>query len=107
MTPASEVVRPYLENDVQRASGKLPLVVMIQNGVDIEEEMDNSLVLAKEPLASGIVSGLAWLGTTLLDNGARIEHGQFVRSRLTRNGLRSASIPCLDMSRLTPQLSAC
>ncbi|WFD33712.1 2-dehydropantoate 2-reductase [Malassezia cuniculi] len=79
LAPASEIVRPYLESHVQRSSGKLPLVVMIQNGVDIEEEMYRTLVATDKPLACGIASGLTWVGTTLLDNGTRIEHGNFER----------------------------
>lgn len=102
--PASDVVRPYLESAVQRESGKLPLVVMIQNGIDMEEEMYASLVNIEKPLARGIVSGLAWVGTTLLDNGTRIEHGKFEKLQLGFYPLPSRVRPDEDAQRMLDNL---
>ena len=72
----SEVIRPYLERNQRVARGHpAPHIVLIQNGIDIEEEVFSSLVQSSPPLARGLISGLTWVGVTLLGEGSRIEHG--------------------------------
>lgn len=83
MCPSSETIRPYLEKNLSLSPKKnLPLVVLIQNGVDIENEVYESLVCSDKPLASGVVGGLTWVGVTLLGNGSRIEHGYLERLKI-------------------------
>ncbi|KAL4401043.1 hypothetical protein ACI68E_002367 [Malassezia pachydermatis] len=73
--PNSEVMRPFLEMNKRNNPARLPMVVLIQNGVDIEEEAHQALVQASDPLASCIVSAVSWIAVTLLGQGTRIEHG--------------------------------
>lgn len=75
MRPSSETIRPFLEKNLSLKPSKLPMVVLIQNGVDIENELHDSLVKCDQPLASGVVGGVTWVGATLLGEGTRIEHG--------------------------------
>lgn len=80
--PSSATIRPFLEKNLSFSPKKLPLVVLIQNGVGIEQEVYDSLVTSKTPLASGVVSGLTWVGVTLLGEGTRIEHGLMERLKI-------------------------
>ncbi|WFD30135.1 2-dehydropantoate 2-reductase [Malassezia sp. CBS 17886] len=75
----SETMRPYLEHSRAARPGRLPAVVLIQNGIDIEEEVYQSLVNVREPLASAVIGGLSWVGVTLLGEGTRIAHGAMER----------------------------
>ena len=80
--PSSATIRPFLEKNLTFSPKKLPLVVLIQNGVGIEQEVYDSLVTSNPPLASGVVSGLTWVGVTLLGEGTRIEHGLMERLKI-------------------------
>ncbi|WFD07496.1 2-dehydropantoate 2-reductase [Malassezia vespertilionis] len=76
MQPSSDVIYPYLEK-MDRV--KLPYIVLIQNGVDIEKGVYDTLVNTNNPLARAIISGVTWVATTLLGGGSRIEHGTLER----------------------------
>lgn len=82
LRPSSETLRPFLEKNLSLKPKKLPLVVMIQNGIDNEDELYQSLVNCETPLASGVVGGVTWVGVTLLGNGTRIEHGLMERLKI-------------------------
>lgn len=71
VAPLSSLVRDALRRP---ASGQVgPTIVLIQNGIGIEEEIRRSLVVPG--LASQIISCTAWVGSNLLDGGRKIEHG--------------------------------
>lgn len=78
----SETIRPFLEKNASFSPVVLPLIVLIQNGIDIEDEVYTAFVTSEKPLASGVVSGVTWVGVTLLGNGTRIEHGALERLKL-------------------------
>ncbi|KDN39917.1 6-phosphogluconate dehydrogenase C-terminal domain-like protein [Tilletiaria anomala UBC 951] len=70
--PLSQAIRPFLQAPHSGSAG--PLLILIQNGIGIEDEVYETLVL-REKLACGVVSCCAWVGCNLVDGGRRIEHG--------------------------------
>jgi 2-dehydropantoate 2-reductase len=74
--PLSSIIRPFLATPT--SSQKLPTIVLIQNGVGIEDEPYEKLVL-EEKLAGAIISCCAWVGCNLVDGGKKIEHGSLER----------------------------
>ncbi|WFD41730.1 2-dehydropantoate 2-reductase [Malassezia psittaci] len=80
--PSSDTIRPFLQKIRTMNASHLPLIVLIQNGVDTENEVYESLVQCEPPLASGVVGGLSWVGVTLLGEGSRIEHGSLERLKI-------------------------
>ncbi|WFC97644.1 2-dehydropantoate 2-reductase [Malassezia yamatoensis] len=80
--PSSDTIRPFLQKIRMVNASRLPLVVLIQNGIDTENEVYESLVQCDPPLASGVVGGLSWVGVTLLGEGSRIEHGSLERLKI-------------------------
>lgn len=71
----ADVVRPYLERSAAHRPARLPYVVLLQNGIDFEQETHEALCTGPSPLAGGIISGVNWVGVTLVGQGSRIEHG--------------------------------
>lgn len=51
--PSSATIRPFLEKNLTFSPKKLPLVVLIQNGVGIEQEVYDSLVTSNPPWRAG------------------------------------------------------
>lgn len=94
----SEIVRPWLAAAAEAAGGapaaeaptgtrnKGPRIIMIQNGIGIEDEMQRNLV--DVGLARGISSGIAWIGANLRENGTVVTHGSMDRIEM---GLYSGS----------------
>ncbi len=87
---ASSIIRPFLKE------GGRPTVVLLQNGVGIEEEVMRTLVEG-EGLASGVVSGVAWIGANLVDGGKRVMHGGL--ERLEMGCYPSTTAPLLEDGR--------
>lgn len=83
---ASSVIRPFLKE----GSTKLPTIVLLQNGVGIEEEVQKSLVEG-EGVARGVISAVAWIGANLMDGGKRVVHGSL--ERLEMGAYASTSAP--------------
>lgn len=71
---ASSVIRPFL----RKGEGRGPTIVLLQNGVGIEDEVQRSLV-EEEGLARGVISAVAWIGANLVDGGTRVTHGALER----------------------------
>ncbi|CDW97202.1 hypothetical protein, partial [Sporisorium scitamineum] len=72
---ASEIIRPFLQP--AGVPGKLPTIVLLQNGVGIEEEVSRKLV--EEKVAKGVISAVAWIGANLVDGGKKVMHGGLER----------------------------
>lgn len=70
----SDSVRPYLRTPSPGEKG--PTIVLIQNGIGIEDEVAASLVPSH---ASGVFSAIAWIGANLRENGTVVEHGELER----------------------------
>ncbi|GAC95622.1 hypothetical protein PHSY_003198 [Pseudozyma hubeiensis SY62] len=87
---ASEVIRPFLKPGKGRGE-KLPTVVLLQNGVGIEEEIYASLVEAEEKVASGVISAVAWIGANLVDGGKRVTHGSLERLEMGTYPIESSA----------------
>ncbi|KIS71855.1 uncharacterized protein UMAG_00283 [Mycosarcoma maydis] len=78
---ASEIIRPFLKAPCGEEQ-KLPTIVLLQNGVGIEEEVSKALVEGEERLASGIISAVAWIGANLVDGGKKVTHGALERLQM-------------------------
>ncbi|CAO1617338.1 unnamed protein product [Sympodiomycopsis kandeliae] len=70
ITPTSEVLKPWLKK------GGKPTLVLIQNGIAIENEPQRNLV---PEYAKGIATGVAWIGANLKENGTIVTHGSLDR----------------------------
>lgn len=75
----SEVLRPFLAQNKSRRPAHLPAVVLLQNGIDIEQDSYEAFVDCTEPMASCIISANTWVPATLTQGGARMEHGRMER----------------------------
>ncbi|PWZ02742.1 6-phosphogluconate dehydrogenase C-terminal domain-like protein [Testicularia cyperi] len=101
LKPASSIIRPFLKKVAPGSGGKLPTIVLLQNGVGIEEEVQRNLVECEEPLAKGVVSVIAWIGANLVDGGTKVTHGALERlemgvyasskAEVAENGIRIPS----------------
>lgn len=76
LQPLSEAILPFLRKPQGSEQG--PTIVLIQNGIDIEEEVHKRLVRDLK-LALNIISCTAWCGTNLVEGGSKIEHGALER----------------------------
>ena len=74
---ASSVIKPFLRAGGERE--KLPTIVLLQNGVGIEEEVQRNLVECEEPVAKGVISAVAWIGANLVEGGTKVVHGALER----------------------------
>lgn len=92
--PASSVIRPFLK---AQSGGKLPTVVLLQNGVGIEEEVQRNLVECEEPVAGAVVSAVAWIGANLSDGGKKVVHGSL--ERLEMGAFASLNAPLREDGR--------
>lgn len=70
----SDSIKPYLRPLQQGEKG--PTIVLIQNGIGIEEEVHSALVPSH---ANGVLSGIAWIGAQLREAGTIVEHGGLER----------------------------
>lgn len=78
VSPTEDIIRPYLSTSTpQDPTSKKPVIVLIQNGVGIEDSVYEALVV-KDKLASGVISCVAWIGTNLIQGGTVVEHGALV-----------------------------
>lgn len=97
---ASAVIKPFLAQPTD-SSARLPTIVLIQNGVGIEEEVQKALVECETPLAGHVISAVAWIGANLTEGGKRVDHGSLERleigiygrttAPIAQNGLRQKS----------------
>ncbi|SNX81595.1 uncharacterized protein MEPE_00300 [Melanopsichium pennsylvanicum] len=89
---ASSIIRPFLKNnnnnnkddkaESNQAETKLPTIVLLQNGVGIEEEVMRNLVETEKEqdrVASGVISAVAWIGANLAEQGTKVMHGTLER----------------------------
>lgn len=78
---ASSIIRPFLRSGRGEEGEKLPTVVLLQNGVGIEEEVQKNLVEGGEGerVAGAVISAVAWIGANLVDGGKRVTHGGLER----------------------------
>ncbi|CCF54010.1 hypothetical protein NDA11_005415 [Ustilago hordei] len=106
---ASSIIRPFLSRGAAGGGGgeggKSPTIVLLQNGVGIEEEVQRNLVEGKgeggEKLAGAVISAVAWIGANLVEGGTKVSHGALERlemgvypstiSSLLPSGLRQVS----------------
>ncbi|TKY90514.1 hypothetical protein EX895_000512 [Sporisorium graminicola] len=77
---ASEIIRRFLQPAARegQAAKTLPTIVLLQNGVGIEEEVSRKLV-EEEKVAKGVISAVAWIGANLVDGGKKVMHGGLER----------------------------
>lgn len=75
---ASSVIKPFLRGATGEGK-ELPTIVLLQNGVGIEEEVQRNLVEGEHKLAKGVISTVAWIGANLADNGTKVVHGALER----------------------------
>ncbi|SJX60321.1 uncharacterized protein SRS1_11635 [Sporisorium reilianum f. sp. reilianum] len=73
---ASEIIRPFLQT--AQEGEKLPTIVLLQNGVGIEEEVSRTLV-EQDKMAIGVISAVAWIGANLVDGGKKVMHSGLER----------------------------
>ncbi len=74
---ASSIIKPFLKTSSD--AEQLPTIVLLQNGVGIEEEVQRNLVEGETKFAKGIISTVAWIGANLADNGTKVVHGALER----------------------------
>mgnify|MGYP002722268225 FL=1 len=75
LQPVSDVLRPYLTQNFAKKPQRLPVILLLQNGIDIEQDSYEAFVHTPEPLAACVMSANSWVPVMLLNGGARIEHG--------------------------------
>lgn len=75
LQPVSEVLRPYLMQNFAKRPQRLPVILLLQNGIDIEQDSYDAFVNTPEPLAACVMSANSWVPVMLLNGGGRIEHG--------------------------------
>lgn len=69
--PTSEILRPLFES---LATSPTTSIVLLQNGVGIEDDLQRAF--EKLGLKNPIISGCAWVDTTVLEGGRTIsQHG--------------------------------
>lgn len=82
---ASSIIRPFLKprsGEDGEGEPKLPTIVLLQNGVGIEDEVVKNLVECGSDegrVASGVISAVAWIGANLAENGTKVMHGALER----------------------------
>lgn len=79
LQPVSDVLRPYLTQNFAKKPQRLPVILLLQNGIDIEQDSYEAFVHTPEPLAACVMSANSWVPVMLLNGGARIEHGSLER----------------------------
>lgn len=88
---ASAIIRPFLKRRESKEH-KLPTIVLLQNGVGIEEEVQRNLVEGQEPVAAGVLSAVAWIGANLVQGGTKVVHGALERLEVGAYPSHSAAL---------------
>ncbi|CAO1621593.1 unnamed protein product [Parajaminaea phylloscopi] len=70
----SAFIRPYLRQLREGETG--PTIVLIQNGIGIEDEVARSLIPSH---ANKVLTCIAWIGANLQEAGTLVEHGELER----------------------------
>lgn len=96
---ASSVIRPFLQSP--RKGGKLPTIVLLQNGVGIEEEVQKNLVEG-DGVAGAVISAVAWIGANLVDGGKKVTHGGLERLEMGVYPSLSAAVVGDGRKEITP-----